>query len=234
MAATQQKPKSFGVLLFPDFEVLDIAGPIEALNCLNRLHGNEDMIFSYIAKTKDPLVPGPGLSHKFRGQQLYLPTHTFDDAPQLDVLIVPGGTGQMHLPLQQEKDFIRKTYSGYDGHKPLHTLLSVCNGSGLLAQSGVLDGHRATGNKDFWQVNTQAGPKTFWVAKARWVQSGNIWTTSGVSAGIDGMLAWIGREFGEDVVEQVVGTMEFRRVAEESDDPFAARFGCHDVPPSKT
>ena len=136
-------PKSFGLLLFPQFEVLDVAGPIEALNCLARFPSFDAMKMSVIAPTTDPVNPGPiapdNLGRDFVGVQHYLPTYTFANAPPLDVLIVPGGLG-VKADVRDAVSFIRNTYYGRDGHPPLKYLISVCNGAALLARAGVLDG----------------------------------------------------------------------------------------------
>lgn len=75
------------------------------------------------------------------------------------------------------QDFIRARYP------QLEFLLSVCNGAVALAKSGLIDGRRATSNKALWKWALEAGPKVNWVPEARWVEDGNIWTSSGISAG---------------------------------------------------
>ena len=74
------------------------------------------------------------------------------------------------------------------------------------------------------------GPKTHWIAKARWVDSGRIWTTSGVSAGADGVLAWMESLIPKETLTYVVNTMEWIRAESADNDPFAEIFGCQDVP----
>ena len=242
MASKSDTPKSFGLLLYPQFEVLDWAGPIEALNTLSRKPEYQDMTLSVIAKTLDPVTPGPigkdKTSINFTGRQLYLPTHTFETAPVLDVLLVPGGYGSLSpLPDGSEADldstikFIRKTYEGCDGKPPLRYAMSVCTGAALFARAGILDGHRATSNKAAWGAVTPTGPKTYWVAHARWVVSGNIWTTSGVSAGTDGMIAWMSEIYPQEIVDEVVNGMEYNREPDPDDDPFQKIFNAQDVPP---
>lgn len=98
--------------------------------------------------------------------------------------------------------------------------------------AGVLDGHRATTNKETWELVTPYGPKTYWVGQARWVISDNIWTTSGVSAGIDGMIAWLAHLFPKNAVEHVVNSMEYNREENSSNDPFSKIYDVHDVPPT--
>jgi transcriptional regulator GlxA family with amidase domain len=223
-----------GLLLFPAFDVLDMAGPIEVLNVLS-VHLSKPLHLHVIASTTDPVSPGPlepGPATSFAGQQLYLPTHTLATAPPLDLLIVPGGPGTLSKEtLQPHLAFIRDVHRGTPDHPPAKFLFSVCSGSMLFAWAGVLDGQRATTNKAFWEAITPNGPKTHWVAKARWVVSGNVWTTSGVTAGIDGMLALVARIWGEETAEEVGATIEHTRARGKDDDPWAERYGCRDVMP---
>lgn len=72
--------------------------------------------------------------------------------------------------------------------------------------------------------------KTNWIAKARWVRDGNIWTTSGVSAGIDGICAWVESVYGKESADEIAKVMEWVRVEDSGDDAFAGMYGCEDVP----
>ncbi|KAK3707312.1 hypothetical protein LTR37_012156 [Vermiconidia calcicola] len=234
-------PHSYGLLLFPGFEVLDAAGPIEVLNILSKYLSHSEMNLSVIAETVDDLVtpgpfaPGDENSKQFTGQQLYQPTHSFATAPKdLDVLIIPGGRGvnRTDEELKPLLSFLRHCYHGTDGRKPLQYIFSICTGSALLARTGILDGQTATTNKKAWDRVTPLGPKTHWVAKARWVESnGRVWTASGVTAGIDGMAALVGSVYGEETAERVCEFIEHVRVKEAGDDPFAEVNGCRDVLP---
>ncbi|KAK3057457.1 hypothetical protein LTR09_001641 [Extremus antarcticus] len=218
-------PQSYGLLLFPQFEVLDAAGPIEVLNVLSNYFVDSKINLSVITPNKDLVSPGVG--QNFLGNQLYKPTHSLDDAPPLDVLIIPGGRGTTgtNEELRHLLDFIRDRFNGASGHAPLKYVFSICTGSDLLARAGVLDDRRATTNKRAWTRVTPDGPKTHWVANARWVESGRVWTTSGVTAGIDGMAALVGKIYGEEVAQKHV------RVTDPSNDPFAEQNGCKDVLP---
>lgn len=68
--------------------------------------------------------------------------------------------------------------------KSLEYLVGVSFGAVTLARAGVLDGKRATTNKSGWKWITQRGPNVNWVPQARWVEDGNIWTTSGMASGM--------------------------------------------------
>ena len=222
-----------GLLLFPEFEVLDMAGPIEVLNVLSVYMGLP-LKLCVISRTLDPVAPGPkdsGPSSSFAGQQLYLPTHTFDTTPGLDMLVVPGGPGSGKPERQHYVNFIKRVYNGYNGYPPAKYMFSVCSGSALFALAGVLDGRRATSNKKNWAWATPHGPRTHWIAKARWVTSGNVWTTSGVTAGIDGMVAFVSTIYGEDAANEVCETIEHNRVRDADNDPWADSGSCQDVLP---
>lgn len=69
------------------------------------------------------------------------------------------------------------------------------------------------------------GPEVEWVPRARWVTDGNIWTSSGVSAGIDVTLAWIGSVFGEKKARRIADGLEYTRHEDSSWDPFAELYG---------
>jgi len=109
-------------------------------------------------------------------------THSINNAPDLDILFVPGGGGSGALYAMGEtwiEDFIASKY------KDLEYLCSVCTGSGSLALSGVLNGKKATTNKSAYRdvLSINSEKNITWVPTARWVVDGNIWTSSGVAAG---------------------------------------------------
>lgn len=185
------------------------------------------MNLSLIAATLEPVSSKPqsaiNLYNSTFGGSV-VPTHTFVSAPPLDVLFVPGGVEINAPDVPDAVDFIRKTYPS------LQYLISICTGAGIVAQAGVLDGKNATTNKESWKEITPLGPKTYWVAHARWVQDGNVWTTSGVSAGIDGTIGWLEAVYGNDTANSIATEMEYTPHAQ-SYDPFAAFYNLTDVPP---
>jgi transcriptional regulator GlxA family with amidase domain len=68
-------------------------------------------------------------------------------------------------------------------------------------------------------------PQVNWVAKARWVVDGNIWTSSGISAGIDLTFAWMAEVFGEETAQLVADRSEYERNIESGNDRYAERWG---------
>lgn len=203
----------FGILLFPGFQALDAFGP---LDCINVLSQTENVSLSVIASSLDPVTTKSPAFPAAVGQQV-VPTHTFVTAPPLDVLLVPGGRGTRgSSPLIEETvAFIQNTYPR------LKYLITVCTGSGLAARAGVLDGKQATTNKMSWKETTALGPAVNWVPRARWVADGNIWTSAGVSAGIDVTLAWIEEVYGRDKGQKIADRIEYNRQEDSSSDRFA-------------
>ncbi|MBO1765069.1 DJ-1/PfpI family protein, partial [Escherichia coli] len=144
--------------------------------------------------------------------QSLVPTHTFDTAPDdIEVLLIPGGLG-VRGPGSEERmkpvvEYLKKL--DMSGKGTLKWVLTVCTGSEVLARTGVLDGRRATTNKRAFNTVKATHPKVDWVAKARWVADGNIWTSSGISAGTDLAFAWIAEVFGEEETQGIADRSEY-------------------------
>lgn len=132
-------PVRYGVVLYPGFQLLDVAGPLDILNLLSASH---ELKLSILSATMDPVSTlQPGAKTTF-GQSI-VPTHTFADAPaDIEVLLVPGGLGARdENNIQPAIDYVRSVYP------KLQYLITVCTGSALVAKTGILDGVRATSNK---------------------------------------------------------------------------------------
>jgi putative intracellular protease/amidase len=149
-----------------------------------------NMTLSIISKETGPIttVPpshilsenGPIVDLKYLLDPAITATYTPITAPDLDILLVPGGEGAVALAQAGDtwiEDFVAARFSQLD------YLLSVCTGSASLARSGILSGRRATTNKAAWSSVVSLGTNITWVPTARWVVDGNVWTSSGVAAG---------------------------------------------------
>ncbi|KAK1225150.1 hypothetical protein PQX77_011932 [Marasmius sp. AFHP31] len=214
-------PLDVGVVLFPAFEILDLSGPLSAFNMLSLQH---PMNLHLISPTLDPvpIKPRSSAMNPFNSNfSLSInPTHNFTYLPtNIDVLLIPGGMGTRAPDLEPTISFIRDTYPR------LQYLLSVCTGSWLAARAGVLDDRNATSNKRAWAGREGLGNSTNWITHARWVVDGNVWTSSGVTAGTDAALAWIAEIYGNETATEISNGVEHRRGLESTNDPFAEIYG---------
>lgn len=199
--------KTVGVLLFPEFELLDVFGPLEAF-------GQAKDWFRIVTVAERP---GPVTSAQ--GPRA-VADHGFADCPPLDIVLVPGGMGTR----REVDNPVLVEWIARQARKA-ETTTSVCTGAALLARAGVLDGRRATSNKRSFAWVTEQGPKVDWVRQARWVDEGNVVTSSGVSAGIDMALHLIGRIAGPAARDEIATRMEYEWQSDANHDPFAKVWG---------
>jgi putative intracellular protease/amidase len=222
-------------LLFPAFASLDVFGPLQALNLVSNM---QPMEISLISADLNPIAADRNIINGvFQGSpdgnnsgaptvspyftEYIIPTHTLEDAPELDVLMVPGGGGAYNMSgTEPYVDFIRDRFDS------LQYMMTVCVGTSLLARSGKIAGKNATTNKSAfeWVKSVPGADEVNWIPKARWVVDGNVWTSSGVSAGTDQMLGWIAHVWGHDLSTTIKNVMEWNAL-NATEDPFAALYG---------
>ncbi|RAK97848.1 DJ-1/PfpI family protein [Aspergillus ibericus CBS 121593] len=206
-----------GILLFPGFQALDVFGPLDCLNVISWKNPTitPSLTLSLISRTLSPVSTQPPHLPSALSQSI-LPTHTLTTAPPINVLIIPGGWGT-RAPLPEYITYIQRVYPS------LKYLLTVCTGARLAARAGVLDGKRATTNKIDWEEVVALAPGVEWVREARWVSDygGKVWSSAGVSAGVDMCLEWVEGVWGAEVADQVERIIEFRRWRDGGVDPFA-------------
>jgi transcriptional regulator GlxA family with amidase domain len=178
--------RKLGLVIFPDFQILDAAGPLAAFDIASRYAGGAYEL-RLLAETAGmvPSTAGPGL-----------PAEALDDGPY-DTIVVSGGDGtrgaaergDIALWLRGQADAARR-------------LASVCSGAYLLAEAGLLDGRRATTH---WQRSDDFArryPQVRMEADRIYVRDGPIWTSAGITAGIDLALAMIEEDLGEAIARR--------------------------------
>jgi len=199
---TDATPLTLGAVFYEGFELLDVYGPLEMFGSI----GPELRIVT-VAQEAGPVS-------SFQGPST-LAEYGFADCPDLDLVLLPGGFGTVaQLGNEVLLDFLRERSAG------AQATMSVCSGSALLAKAGLLDGLRATSNKQYFSLATAQGEKVDWVSEARWVDAGRFVTSSGVSAGMDMALAVIERLFGSERAEQIAVLTEYEWHRDPSWDPF--------------
>jgi transcriptional regulator GlxA family with amidase domain len=199
--------RTLGALLYHDFELLDLFGPLE-------MFGNMQG-----AVTVRTVATTPGLVRSAQGPSAHAELG-LDDCPPLDLLLIPGGIGtRTAIDDQPLIAWLR------DRAEQLEIAMTVCTGTALLAQAGLLDGRRATTNKMFFAWPESTWPAVRWVREARWVEDGKFWTSSGVSAGIDMALAVIARIAGPETADMLATATEYDWHRDPAWDPFARVHG---------
>ena len=193
---------NLGILIFNEVELLDMAGPYEVFSTASRLHArtqptDAEPLFRVmtLARHAGPLRARAGL--------LLQPDYLLEAHPPLDCVIVPGGVVDAELAHQDLMHWI----AGQAGSAQI--LASVCTGALLLAQAGVLDGLEATTHWEDLQALRALRPGLRVLEGRRWVDTGRIVSSAGISAGIDMSLHLVERLHSRELALRTARQMEF-------------------------
>ena len=200
------------VALFEGFTVLDVYGPVQAFAACRapQPDGKRRPFFEIFSMAREP-----GRVKAGEGPATWA-DWSFEQAPDYDILLVPGGFGTRAAVADQA--FLGRLATA---SRRARITTTVCTGSALLARTGLLDGRPATSNKIAWDWVIQQGPRVLWKRKARWVDDGDVLTSSGVSAGIDMALSLIAHLHGREMALTAARNMEYVWHESADDDPFA-------------
>lgn len=195
--------KEISVILFNNFETLDAFGPVEIFGRfpehfsikLYSLNGGIVSSSPNVFLVTEPLT-------SFNAKEY--------------ILFVPGGIGTRELV--HYESFISKLKSLAENAE---YILTVCTGSILFSKTGLLDGKNATSNKRVFPWTKMESPQVNWIQKARWVKDGNIYTSSGVSAGIDMTLDFIADTLGYEAAKTQSNQIEYDWKEDPTWDPYS-------------
>jgi transcriptional regulator GlxA family with amidase domain len=176
-----------GVLIFPDFQLLDAAGPISVFEIAARSAG--------IAPSIKVMAATPGPVRSSSGAEML--ARDLNPSGAISTLIVAGGEG-VRTPAACEKTLAFVRAIAKRGGR----VASVCSGAYVLAEAGLLDGRRATTHWGRTRHFLRAYPKVKLEADQIFVRDGNIWSSAGITAGIDLALAMVTEDFGEEIAQQ--------------------------------
>jgi cyclohexyl-isocyanide hydratase len=178
---------SFGILVFPQVQQLDLTGPYEVFASAR------DAQVHLIWKDTAPLKAATGLT--------LTPTKTFAECPPLDVLCVPGGAGVNPLLTDETVLAFLRERAGQ-----VRYLTSVCTGSLVLGMAGLLKGKRATSHWNARDLLARVGAIP---TEGRVVRDGNLITAGGVTSGIDFGLIVIAELLGEEEAQLIQLSLEY-------------------------
>jgi transcriptional regulator GlxA family with amidase domain len=193
--------KQTAILIFNDVEVLDFTGPFEVFS-VTRL--NEDRrreepspfnVF-LVAETKARVTATGGLK--------VLPDYDLETCPPTDLLVIPGGWGTR---TEMNNERLLKWIA--ERSKQVERLASVCTGSLLLGKAGLLSGKRATTHWRVLDWMQELFPKTTVEKNLHFVEDGSVFTSAGISAGIDMSLRIVAHYFGDAIARATAKHMEY-------------------------
>ena len=175
-----------GFYVSPRHQLLDLAGPLAAFDAANAATGRQLYKWRFLSRVGGPMTSGAGLS---------IETTPADDA-ELDTLMVIGGS--IHVMRdQREVAAVRWLADGAT------RTVSICTGAFLLAGAGLLAGRRATTHWSFARELQDDFPAVVVEADRIYVADGALWTSAGITAGIDLALALIEVDHGVELARQV-------------------------------
>jgi putative intracellular protease/amidase len=186
-AQSSVAPRKVAILIFDDVAMIDYSGPYEVFS-----HAGYNVYA--VAATKHSIRSEEGLE--------VVPKYSFDDAPQADIVVIPGG-GYEAAGNSAAASWIKRQNAHAE-----HTM-SVCNGAFTLANTGLLNGLSATTTAGNIQRMRRTYPQIKVVNDQRVVDNGKILTTAGLSAGIDGALHMVAVLDGDDAAETIALMLEY-------------------------
>lgn len=196
-----RRPQRIAFILFDGFELLDVFGPAEVFSKVPGLQ------VEFASSDGEPVASSQGVK--------ILPDATFDSLV-CDTAVIPGGQGTRALVKDAN---ILARIKRIASRASL--VCSICTGSAVLAEAGLLEGYAATSNKLAFDWATSFGEDIDWKSSARWVHDRDRWTSSGVAAGIDMAVAFVSHFFGAPLAEKIAHDLEIQVNSDPDHDPFA-------------
>jgi putative intracellular protease/amidase len=191
---SKSAPRNLAILIFDGVQIIDYTGPFETFGHVYSNDGPAFNIYTVSEKT-NAITTSMGMSVN--------PKYSFENAPQPDVLVVPGGDVRGQLANPAVIKWVQEKAKGAE------IVLSVCNGAFILAKADLLDGLEATTTAGLIPSLREAAPKVKVVDDRRFVDNGKFITAAGLSSGIDGALHVIERLFGKGTAQMAALGMEY-------------------------
>jgi putative intracellular protease/amidase len=209
-----------GILVFDDFEPLDVWGFVEAFSVARFLgtryadpppYPFETVLISALERGDEHCAEPPSVT-SYNGPRV-APDMFREDAldRDIDLLMIPGGMGLRWLLAPDEPEQLDALLDWVRAMSArVQVMSSVCTGAALLARAGLLDGKPATTNRQSFAWVAGFGPRVLWDNRSRWVDAGEVVTSAGVSAGTDMAFHLVARLAGRAVADAAALAAEYR------------------------
>ena len=184
----QERRMKAAIFIFEGVQIIDFTGPYEVF-------GQAGINAFTVAEKASPITTSMGMT--------VTPAYTFENAPEAEILLVPGGNVDPHLENKNVIQWIQKR-----AESSQH-VLSVCNGAFYLAKAGLLDGKQATTFYALIDELKSSFPKVNVVSNKRFADNGKIVTSAGLSSGIDATLYLISKIQGKGRAQAVALNLEY-------------------------
>lgn len=191
----QTETRTVAILVFNGMDIQDFAGPADVFSYAGIVQGKAAFRQFVVAKSPDAITS--------QGFVKIVPNYTFADCPKPDILVIPGGNVSGVLKDEETMQWIK------DIGKESEHVLSVCTGALILQSAGFLDGIKATTHWGSISRLREQSPSTTVLENVRYVDSGKIVTSAGVSAGIDMSLHVVAKLLGFDIAQLTATRMEY-------------------------
>ena len=179
------------VVVVPPVDELDLVGPLQVFNSVNRLAGRTIYTIEVVTSADRLTVEGEG------GVLTFMARHHFNELEGgCDSVLLVCGLGTRSGCDAALSAWLKKMT------RQVRRLGAVCVGSFLLAEAGLLNGRRATTHWKFGRELAQRHPRVRVEHDPLWVKDGNIYTSAGISAGIDLALAWVEEDCGAGLAHE--------------------------------
>jgi transcriptional regulator GlxA family with amidase domain len=197
----QRKTLNVGILVFPDVEVLDFAGPFEVFSVAARVAARDSALseppfrVSTVAAERAVVTARHGLK--------VVPQFGFGDQPPIDLLVVPGGVVTQPLHCAATLTWVRAAAARTS------VTAAVCTGAFILAKAGLLEGRAVTTHWEDIADLRRMFPRLRVLEGTPFVDEGAVVTSAGISAGIEMSLHLVGRTLGAALAQATARQMEY-------------------------
>jgi transcriptional regulator GlxA family with amidase domain len=190
-AAPKHNSRRIIVVVVPPVDELDLVGPLQVFNSINRLAGRTIYTVDVVTSAANLTVEGEGGVLTFMARQRF---HEVEGTA--DSVLLVCGLGSRSTRDAALSAWLRKTAGD------VRRLGAVCVAAFLLAEAGLLKGRRATSHWRFGRELAARHPDVRVEHEPLWVKDGNIYTSAGISASIDLALAWVEEDCGASLAHE--------------------------------